>query len=233
MRLPVRMLNPPTLIAAFGLAKIQEEYLLGCKRSYKGTQDQARPSLLGVPRLAAPVDNRTTKIPIKKITATQMEERKKKGLCYNCDDKWAPEHKCKQATLFLLEGAEMTSDPNCNTQFVEIDNRGCMARRHEEEAELEITLYTLVGSLTIGTMRVKGRVKTVSLAILVDSGSTHNFIDAAVVSVIHGPVNESQILEVKVANSDTIKTQGLCKEVPVCIQGHFSGSIACAALGRL
>ena len=156
MRLPVRMLNPPTLIAAFGLAKIQEEYLLGCKRSYKGTQDQARPSLLGVPRLAAPVDNRTTKIPVKKIIAAQMEERKKKGLCYNCDDKWAPGHKCKQATLFLLEGVEMTSDPNCNTQFVEIDNRGCMARRHEEEAELEITLYTLVGSPTIGTMRVKG-----------------------------------------------------------------------------
>ena len=61
-------------------------------------------------------------------------------------------------------------------------------------------------------MRVKGKVKSVSLVILVDSGSTHNFIDAVVVSIIHGPVDESQILEVKVANSDTIKTQGLCKD---------------------
>ena len=68
VRLPVRMLNPPTLIATFGLAKIQKEYLLGCKRSYKGIQDQTRPSLLGVPRLVAPVDNRATKIPVKKIT---------------------------------------------------------------------------------------------------------------------------------------------------------------------
>ena len=85
VRLPVR------------LAKIQEEYLLGCKRSYKGTHDQARPSLLGVPKPsllgAALIENRTTKIPVKKITAAQMEERKKKGLCYNCDDKWAPGHK--------------------------------------------------------------------------------------------------------------------------------------------
>ena len=84
VRLPVRMLNPPSLIAAFGLAKIQEEYLLGCKRSYKGTHDQARPLLLGMPKPSllgtAPVENRTTKIPIKKITAAQMEERKKKGL---------------------------------------------------------------------------------------------------------------------------------------------------------
>ena len=95
VRLPVRMLNPSSFTAAFGLAKIQEEYLLGW--SYKGTHDQARPSLLGVPKPsllgAALIENRTTKIPVKKIIAAQMEERKKKGLCYNCDDKWAPGHK--------------------------------------------------------------------------------------------------------------------------------------------
>ena len=58
-----------------------------------------------------------------------MEERKKKGLRYNCDDKWALGHKCKQTTLFLLEGMEMTSDFDCNEQFVEIDNGGCLVRR--------------------------------------------------------------------------------------------------------
>ena len=39
VRLPVRTLNPSTLIAAFRLAKIQEEYLLGCKRNYKGSHE--------------------------------------------------------------------------------------------------------------------------------------------------------------------------------------------------
>lgn len=67
MRLPMRVLNPSTLIAAFGLAKIQEKYLLECKKTYKGSQDQTKPSLLGLPRLVAPVDTRT-KIPLKKIT---------------------------------------------------------------------------------------------------------------------------------------------------------------------
>ena len=73
VRLPVRMLNPPTLIAAFGLAKIQEEYLLSCKRSYKGTHEQARPSLLGAskPSLlgALPMGNKPSKIPVNKISA--------------------------------------------------------------------------------------------------------------------------------------------------------------------
>lgn len=56
--------------------------------------------------------------------------------------------------------------------------------------------------------------------ILIDSRSTHNFIDAALVSQLHIHVDNSQILEVKVANGDLIKTQGLCEEVPIFLQGH-------------
>ena len=57
--------------------------------------------------------------------------------------------------------------------------------------EAEITLYALVGSPTPGTMRVKGRIKSISLVVLVDSGSTHHFIDASVIPDLHIPVNES------------------------------------------
>ena len=35
IRLPVRMLTPQSLNAAFGLAKILEEYMVSCKRSSK------------------------------------------------------------------------------------------------------------------------------------------------------------------------------------------------------
>lgn len=48
-----------------------------------------------------------TKIPIKRISPTQMEETKNKGLCYNCDEKWGPGYKCKNAKIFLLEGIDI------------------------------------------------------------------------------------------------------------------------------
>ena len=193
---------------------------MGCKKSYKSLHKQDRPSLLELPRVSAPVDTRN-KIPIKRISPTQMEDRKKKDLCYNCDDKRALGHRCKNATLFLLEGIEMVQDSSCEVQLIEIEDGVTIARVQEEEIDVEITLYALVGSPIPGTMRVKRRIKTVSLVILVNSGISHNFIDAALIPDLQIPVDVSQILEVKVANGEIIKTQRLCKDVPMFIHGQI------------
>ena len=86
--------------------------------------------------------------------------------------------------------------------------------------ETGITLYALSGTLTSGTMRVKGRVKCKSVVILIDLGYTHNFVDPSLFSQLHIPVDSTQILEVKVANGDVLRTHGLCKDVPIDLQGH-------------
>ena len=49
--LPVRMLTPQSLNAAYGLAKIQEEYLINYKRSTKSQQETGKPSILGSPKV--------------------------------------------------------------------------------------------------------------------------------------------------------------------------------------
>ena len=90
----------------------------------------------------------------------------------------------------------------------------------EEKLEAEITLYALVGSPSPGTMRVKGKILRECLIILLDSGSSHNFIDAAKATKLQIPIDTSQILEVKVANGKIIKTKGLCKDVLAVIQGY-------------
>ena len=88
-----------------------------------------------------------------------------------------------------------------------------------QEEEVEITLYALTGTPTPGTMRVMGKVNGSGLVILIDTGSTHNFVDASLASGLQLRVDVSKILEVKVANGYVVKTQGFCSSVPVCIQG--------------
>ena len=39
-------------------------------------------------------------------------------------------------------------------------------------------------------------------------------------SHLHINVDTSQVLEVKIANGDLIKTQGVCEEVPILLLGH-------------
>ena len=102
IRLPVRMLVPKSLNDVFGLAKIQEEYLMSSKKTFKPISDISKPSILGLPKLEGRTDLKV-KLPLHKLTNVQMEERIKQGLCYNCDEKWHLGHKCKGAKLFLPE----------------------------------------------------------------------------------------------------------------------------------
>ena len=69
IRLPVRMLNPQSLNAAFELAKIQKEYVMSCRRSVKYQQDLGKNSILGLPKSNGSNGMVETKpsIPIKRI----------------------------------------------------------------------------------------------------------------------------------------------------------------------
>ena len=105
IRLIVWMLNPKNLSAAFGLAKIQEEYLLASRRSTKPWSDVIKTSILGPPPMIKN-ESKGTKLPIQKISLSQMEERRKKGLCYYCEDKWHTRHKCKTPRIFFMESKQ-------------------------------------------------------------------------------------------------------------------------------
>ena len=110
------MLNPQSLNATFGLAKIQEEYVMSSKRNVKNQQDSGKYFILGLPKNNGVVETKPS-IPIKRITPTQMDERRKKGLCYNCDEKWGLGHKCRNAKLFLLEGIELVHGENIGVKI--------------------------------------------------------------------------------------------------------------------
>ena len=90
VRLPVKMLHPKNLNEAFGLAKIQEEYLNSSHRSQKPSFDFAKPSILG-PRPKGKMES-ILKLPLQMLSHAQMEEKRRKGICFNCDEKFQPRH---------------------------------------------------------------------------------------------------------------------------------------------
>lgn len=43
---------------------------------------------------------------VKRISWEEMQRMREKGLCFNCNDRFTPGHKCKTPQLFLIEGGE-------------------------------------------------------------------------------------------------------------------------------
>ena len=107
-------------------------------------------------------------------------------------------------------------DEEVDSEVVHKIDRSVQSNQNEE---VEINLYALTGTPTPGTMRVKGRVNGDRLVILIDTGSTHNFVDVSLISGLQLRVDVTKVLEVKVANGIIVKTQGFCSEVPVIVQG--------------
>jgi hypothetical protein len=84
IRLPLRMLNPQTLVAAFGLAKLQEGYITSSRRSHTSTghslpytKQQSWGQSTGTSVL--PGTHSSNNLPVQKISPQQMKERHDKG----------------------------------------------------------------------------------------------------------------------------------------------------------
>ncbi|KAG8497362.1 hypothetical protein CXB51_008586 [Gossypium anomalum] len=102
----------------------------------------------------------------------------------------------------------------------------CSDKLEEENSEEDqlkspvILLHALNGLQGHNTIRVVTRVGSTLAIILVDSGSTHNFIDAKLVNKLSLPVTYHEKLKVTVANGTCLFTRGLCREVLWEVQVH-------------
>ena len=70
----------------------------------------------------------------------------------------------------------------------------------------ETTLSALVGSPSSNTMRIKGKIKNQEVVSLIDSRSTHTFLDATMLTSLQLQLDTSRILDVKVADGTITKT---------------------------
>ena len=227
------MFKPNTLSAAFGLARLQEEEvgrrhtpICTTNNHYTPNPNYPKQTTLRLPSpnplpkfptpLTLPQPNlnpqRKYPLPIKRLSVSQMQERREKGLCYNCDEKYQFGHKCSRPSLYLLEGLELEA----SSYKVERDTE--QYDQTPQTAELlVISLNAIAWVLSPKTMRLVGRIGKHSLIILIDTGSTHSFVDVNVARKLKLPVEDSH-LAMQVADGAKFPCQGCCKAVLLKLQ---------------
>jgi hypothetical protein len=106
-----------------------------------------------------------------------MVECQFKGLYYNCDDKYFPSHKCKEQNLVMAISKDIPEE-DVDTPLLPKSPEITNINPPSDPLEVEpiIFLNVLTGLSSPQTLKLIGYIKHQNVIILVDSGSTHNFI---------------------------------------------------------
>jgi hypothetical protein len=88
-----------------------------------------------------------------------------------------------------------------------------------EEDIPEISFHALVGTNHPQTFRVIGRVGNTAVTVLIDGGSTHNFIDQSTTTKLGLHVIRGKTIQVTVGNKEIIECTGRCLGLSLSIQG--------------
>nr|DAD39879.1 TPA_asm: hypothetical protein HUJ06_014202 [Nelumbo nucifera] len=206
LRADVRVQNPQNLSTAIGLARTYELKAQEVRRSINTTfhssvrnsNNQWSNSNLNGSKSTNP----ERILPIRKLSPTELQKRREQGLCYNCDEKYTMGHKCKK--LFFIE--------------LEEDDEGTTEEEYVEETPV-ISLHALAGVQSPQTMRVHSQIGKTPLTILIDSGSTHNFLHHKFAKISGLKPERSYLFNVVVTNGERLSILGRCNGVKLSLQG--------------
>ncbi|KAI4312947.1 hypothetical protein MLD38_023180 [Melastoma candidum] len=152
----------------------------------------------------------------RRLTQEEIAERRLKGLCFGCNEPFSREHKCARRQFFSLivdEGDDEIVDEEERKSRYE-DDRG---------EEFKVTLHALngeIGDSSIQTMKLTGSYKKKTLHILIDSGSTHNFVDASVFKELGVSITPIKPIRVMVADGRTLLSNKLLRQFTWNMQGQ-------------
>ncbi|KAF2308188.1 hypothetical protein GH714_036548 [Hevea brasiliensis] len=98
----IRMFKPKYLKEAISLARMRDEQL-------NRQRPLSRPGNRFTTESSFPTKFKPAS-PMKLLTWDEMQKRRAQGLCFNCDEKFAPGHRCKGPQLLVLECGDEGSD---------------------------------------------------------------------------------------------------------------------------
>jgi hypothetical protein len=110
--------------------------------------------------------------------------------------------KCESYEVLLVNGVEEIEIVQGSSSDDELE---------EETAELGLKL--VIGFSTLGTMKLKGKIKEREVIILIDCGATHNFISQNVVDELEIPVVNTTHFGIVLENGVASKGKGVCRSM--------------------
>eukprot|EP00253_Pinus_taeda_P007924 PITA_07924 len=193
----IHLQEPDSLEKAFRLARKMERKIMATRKHTTHIYKYRS----GVPAsLPQPI----------RLTPQKLEEKRAKGLCYSCDSKYTKGHKCAKQKLFYIDCEEEEEKEEEMSKEEDILQEQSL---DEENMNPTISCNALAGITTPQTIKIEGQIKKKKVIVLIDSGSTHNFIHCKVAKELNCFLYPAPECQVMVANGGTINCSGKCHNI--------------------
>jgi len=103
----------------------------------------------------------------------------------------------------------------------------------EEEDTTEISLHAITNKDPTETMKTYGRIGLSKFLVLIDPGSTHNFMSLALAHMSKSQPTKEGGMDMTIASGEKIHSPSKCVHVPVELQGMTFTRLLYSAIGRL
>ncbi|KAM0905424.1 hypothetical protein ACQ4PT_017397 [Festuca glaucescens] len=222
IRVVVRIQAPTSVSRAASLARIKEEELEIQQEQQARNRFRAAPAVksLGASVVQGGI---AAVVPAKWTTDDFARERqlrdfrKANNLCFRCGDKYSREHQCKQTsqllTIQLGDFGEILSDDTVHALELLEDPIITAECCH-------ISVNAMAGTESIKSLRLRTMVGNQVCLILVDSGSSHSFINAEFARRVGASIQPMSSVAVKVANNQVMYSAEVAPGFSWWIQGH-------------
>ncbi|GAU12540.1 hypothetical protein TSUD_182540 [Trifolium subterraneum] len=220
IRRDVLIHTPPSLVKAVSLAKVYEEkYASNLKtQKFNNTNYATNKPFTNKPetitRNSAPILNTPPTRPmsqfqknpnIKRISPAEMQVRRDKGLCYWCDDKFSYTHKCPSRQLMLLQyddNEEEHDDEKAN-------DSPDIATESSDNTQLEhhLSFNAMKGNSSMGILRFTGTIEHIQVQVLIDGGSSDNFLQPRIAKFLKLPIEPGPVFKVLVGNGQIMTAE--------------------------
>ncbi|KAG8369613.1 hypothetical protein BUALT_Bualt14G0031900 [Buddleja alternifolia] len=152
-----------------------------------------------------------------------MDEKRAKNLCFWCDERLTPGHQCsKRRQLYMMEVNEEEVEEGGTEDVEDINETAKVVEDEKEEEQFgncHVSMNAMTGIHDFRTMRVLRSSKGKHVHILIDTGSTHNFLDINAAKKLGCRLEATKPFPVTVPGGSKIIIAHLCREFTWRMQG--------------
>ncbi|KAL4591834.1 hypothetical protein LXL04_004807 [Taraxacum kok-saghyz] len=144
---------------------------------------------------------------VRRLTEKELQDKKDRGLCFRCDEKWQIGHQCKRKELSIMLNLD------------EEDEQEIPEEKLEPDPETEVCLNSVLGITKPKTMKLAGKLNEENVVVMIDPGATHNFISPETVERGNIPITGTGEFGVALGTGVRVQGKGICKQVKLQLQG--------------